>query len=151
MSTAETEVHPAVLESTLPAIRVMMMPADTNALGTIFGGQLLSLIDQAGAIGAQRLGIERVVTVAMREVEFHQPVKVGDLLTCYAKIIALGRSSVTTSVRVTARRPCDPGESVEVTEAEVVYVKVNQEGKAVPISASAREMYDLIRESLLQA
>ena len=63
-----------------PAIRVSMMPADTNAHGTIFGGKILSLIDQAGAIGVHRLGVGRVVTVAMREVVFSQPVRVGDIV-----------------------------------------------------------------------
>lgn len=138
------ESHPALIESQLPAIRVMMMPADTNALGTIFGGQLLSLIDQAGAIGAQRLGIERVVTVAMREVEFHQPVRVGDLVTCYAKITAVGRTSVTTSVKVTARRPADLGDCVNVTEAEVVYVQVDEEGRACPLSSESRKVFELL-------
>lgn len=144
MAQGSAQPHPAVQESLLPAIRVMMMPADTNALGTIFGGQLLSLIDQAGAIGAQRLGIPRVVTVAMREVEFHQPVRVGDLVSCYATITAIGRTSVTTSVKVTARRPDALGESVEVTEADVVYVQVDQEGSAQPLSDAAREVYELI-------
>lgn len=144
MVQGSAQLHPAVQESLLPAIRVMMMPAHTNALGTIFGGQLLSLIDQAGAIGAQRLGIPRVVTVAMREVEFHQPVRVGDLVSCYATITAIGRTSVTTSVKVTARRPDALGGCVDVTEAEVVYVQVDQEGKAQPLSEAAREVYELV-------
>lgn len=144
MTSVDPSSHPAVRESELPAIRVMMMPADTNALGTIFGGQLLSLIDQAGAIGAQRLGIDRVVTVAMREVEFHQPVRVGDLVTCHATITQIGRTSVTTAVKVTARRPADLGACVEVTEAEVVYVQVDKDGQAVPLAPKCREVFELL-------
>lgn len=144
MSADAQSLHPALLESALPAIRVMMMPEHTNALGTIFGGQLLSIIDQAGAIGAQRLGVDRVVTVAMREVEFHQPVRVGDLVTCHARILKIGRTSITTSVDVRARRPADLGECVQVTEAEVVYVQVDEQGNAVPLDAQAREVFELL-------
>ncbi|WP_258182767.1 acyl-CoA thioesterase [Enhygromyxa salina] len=120
-----------------PAIRVCMMPADTNAHGTIFGGKILSLIDQAGAIGAHRLGIGRVVTVAMREVVFSQPVRVGDIVSCYAEILRVGRTSVTVCVRVVAHRPTDTKRSVEVTKAEVVYVAIDDAGRPVPIEASS--------------
>lgn len=116
-----------------PAIRVSMMPADTNAHGTIFGGKILSLIDQAGAIGAHRLGVGRVVTVAMREVVFTHPVRVGDIVSCYAEIIKVGRTSVTVCVRVVAHRPTDTTRSVEVTKAEVVYVAIDEAGRPVPI------------------
>ena len=78
-----------------PAIRVMMMPRDTNALGTIFGGIILSYIDQAGAVEAHRHARGRLVTVAMREVEFHQPVFVGDLVSFYAEATRLGNTSIT--------------------------------------------------------
>lgn len=116
-----------------PAIRVSMMPADTNAHGTIFGGKILSLIDQAGAIGAHRLGIGRVVTVAMREVVFSHPVRVGDIVSCYAEVKRVGRTSVTVCVRVEAHRPTDTTRGVEVTKAEVVYVAIDDVGRPVPI------------------
>ena len=119
-----------------PAIRVSMMPADTNAHGTIFGGRILSLIDQAGAIGAHRLGIGRVVTVAMREVVFSAPVQVGDIVSCYSEILKVGRSSVTVCVRVIAHRPTDTSRSVEVTKAEVVYVSIDDAGRPVAIEPS---------------
>ena len=77
-----------------PAIRVIMMPKDTNALGTIFGGIILSYIDQAGAVEAHQHVSGRVVTVAMQEVEFHEPVFVGDLVSFYADTIRVGTSSV---------------------------------------------------------
>jgi acyl-CoA thioesterase YciA len=120
-----------------PAIRVSMMPADTNAHGTIFGGKILSLIDQAGAIAAHRLGVGRVVTVAMREVVFSEPVHVGDIVSCYAEVLRVGRTSVTVCVRVVAQSPTDAKHSVEVTKAEVVYVAVDDAGRPIPIAASA--------------
>jgi len=120
-----------------PAIRVSMMPADTNAHGTIFGGKILSLIDQAGAIGAHRIGIGRVVTVAMREVVFKHPVRVGDIVSCYAEIRAVGRTSVTVCVRVLANPPTDAMRSVEVTSAEVVYVAIDEAGRPTPITQGA--------------
>ena len=110
-----------------------MMPADTNAHGTIFGGKILSLIDQAGAIGAHRIGAGRVVTVAMREVVFKHPVRVGDLVSCYAEVTEVGRTSVTVCVRVMAHRPTDVKRSVEVTRAEVVYVHIDDAGRPIPI------------------
>ena len=119
-----------------PAIRVCMMPADTNAHGTIFGGRILSLIDQAGAIGAHRLGIGRVVTVAIREVVFSAPVQVGDIVSCYAEVLKVGRSSVTVCVRVIAHRPTNTSRSVDVTKAEVVYVAIDDAGRPIPIEPS---------------
>lgn len=118
-----------------PAIRVSMLPADTNAHGTIFGGKILSLIDQAGAIGAHRLGVGKVVTVAMREVVFTAPVRVGDIVSCYAEVLKIGRTSVTVCVRVTAHRPTDTKRSVAVTKAEVVYVAIDDMGRPVPIAS----------------
>ena len=120
-----------------PAIRVSMMPADTNAHGTIFGGKILSLIDQAGAIGAHRIGVGRVVTVSMREVVFKHPVRVGDIVSCYAHVTKVGRTSVTVCVRVLANRPTDAKRSVEVTSAEVVYVAIDDTGRPIPIDEPA--------------
>lgn len=105
-----------------------MMPKDTNAHGTIFGGVLLSYIDQAGAIAAARQASGKLVTVAMREVIFHHPVMVGDLLSLYAHITRVGRTSITTQVEVVVTRlMLDVPEEVQVTEAEVVYVTIDDE------------------------
>ena len=112
---------------------MVMMPRDTNAVGTIFGGHILSIIDQAGAIGAHRLGLRRVVTVAMHEVVFKQPVKVGDLVSCYAKVKRIGNTSVTVEVRVVAHSPCDIELVTDVTTAEVVYVHVDEHNRPVKI------------------
>lgn len=117
----------------IPAIRVTMMPRDTNAHGTIFGGHILSLIDQGGAIGAHRIGAKRVVTVAMREVIFKQPVMVGDIVSCYAHVQGIGRTSITVTVRVVAHRPAEPKAAVEVTQAEVVYVNVDEHNRPIPV------------------
>ena len=119
-----------------PAIRVMMMPRDTNALGTIFGGIILSYIDQAGAVEAHRHARGRLVTVAMREVEFHQPVFVGDLVSFYAEATRLGNTSITVKVVVEAERRTRGGERVLVTQAEVVYVQVDKDNRPKPLAQS---------------
>ena len=118
----------------LPAIRVIMMPKDTNALGTIFGGIILSYIDQAGAVEAHRRVRNRVVTVAMREVEFHHPVFVGNLVSFYADTIRVGRTSITVKVTVEAERRTAVKKVVKVTEAEVIYVQVDENNRPIPIA-----------------
>jgi acyl-CoA thioesterase YciA len=117
-----------------------MMPKDTNAMGTIFGGIILSYIDQAGAVAAHQHAAGRLVTVAMREVVFHHPVFVGDLVSFYAETAKVGNTSVTVRVEVEAMRAGAGGltrsrERVKVTEAEVVYVHVDAAGKPTPIGA----------------
>jgi acyl-CoA thioesterase YciA len=117
-----------------PAIRVILMPKDTNALGTIFGGIILSYIDQAGAVeGHRHVPLPgRLVTVAMREAIFHSPVFVGDLVSFYTETLRVGRTSVTVKVTVEADRSTGTGR-VKVTEAEVVYVHVDKVNRPVPI------------------
>jgi len=120
-------------EYTDPAIRITLLPRDTNSRGTIFGGVILSYIDTAGAIQAHRhTKMERFVTVAMREVIFHKPVFVGDLVSFYAETVRVGTTSITTQVIVEAER-MGTRESVRVTEAEVIYVAVDKMGNKVPI------------------
>jgi acyl-CoA thioesterase YciA len=119
-----------------PAIRITMLPRDTNSQGTIFGGVILSYIDMAGAIEAhRRTGMDRFVTVAMREVIFHQPVWVGDLVSFYSETVKVGNTSITTRVMVEAERYGRPGERARVTEAEVVYVAVDKEGRKTRIDS----------------
>lgn len=115
-----------------PAIRVLMMPRDTNAHGTIFGGHILSLIDQAGAVAAHGVGARKVVTVAIREVVFKAPVHVGDIVSCYARVVKRGRTSLTVEVRVFAEDPV-ARDCVEVTSAELVYVHVDEDGRPNPV------------------
>ena len=116
-----------------PAIRVVMMPRDTNALGTIFGGIILSYIDQAGAVEAHKHSTKKMVTVAMHEVKFIAPVFVGDLVSFYTEAVRLGNTSLTVRVTVEAKRGIAPHELVRVTQAEVVYVAIDESGKPVPI------------------
>lgn len=118
----------------IPAIRVVMMPRDTNSHGTIFGGVLLSYIDQAGAIEVHKHSNKKVVTVAMHEVIFIEPVFVGDLVSFYTETIKIGRTSITVKVYVESDRIiAAQKQKVKVTEAEVVYVAVNDERRPVPV------------------
>lgn len=118
------------------ATKVVMMPRDTNPHGTIFGGVLLSYIDQAGVIGAiheiRRAGWpeQLMVTVAMNRVEFHQPVFVGDVVSFWTQLVNVGRTSITMHVVVEADRD---GQVVNLTEAEVTYVAVRAiDGQRTP-------------------
>jgi acyl-CoA thioesterase YciA len=113
-----------------------MMPRDTNASGTIFGGVILSYIDQAGAEEATCQGARRVVTVAMNQVVFHEPVFVGDLVSFYTEFIRAGRTSVTVKVRVKSARRFDRARVVDVTEAEITYVNVDGDGRPTAIAPS---------------
>ena len=120
-----------------PAIRVVMMPRDTNAQGTIFGGVILSYIDQAGAIEARRQGSRVMVTVAMDKIVFHQPVFVGDLISFWCETLRIGTSSITIKVTVEANRYNDPELKVLVTEAQVVYVNLGEDRKPTAIRRAA--------------
>lgn len=116
------------------AIRLTMMPRDTNAHGTVFGGIILSYIDVSGGVEAIRhTRHNRFVTVAMKEVIFHEPVYIGDLVSFYAKTSKVGNTSITIHVDVEAERFGTPGVIVKVTEAEVVFVAVDENQQKVSI------------------
>jgi acyl-CoA thioesterase YciA len=118
----------------IPAIKVLLLPKDTNALGTIFGGVILSNVDLASAVEARKHAAHRYVTKAMREVEFHEPVFLGDIVSFYTHTVRVGRTSITVRVIVEAERwGGGHGEKVKVTEAEVVLVAVDGSGKPTPI------------------
>ncbi len=118
------------------AIRLTMMPRDTNAHGTVFGGIILSYIDVAGGVEAVRhTKHDRFVTVAMKEVIFHEPVFIGDLVSFYAETIKVGRTSITVHVDVEAERFGQRGQKVKVTSAEVTFVAINQFREKVAIGA----------------
>jgi acyl-CoA thioesterase YciA len=118
----------------VPAIKVLLLPKDTNALGTIFGGVILSHIDLASAVEARKTAARRWVTKAMHEVEFHEPVFLGDIVSFYTETVRVGRTSITVRVSVEAERwGGGQGEKVKVTEAEVVLVAVDVEGRPTPI------------------
>ncbi|HEX7678033.1 MAG TPA: hotdog domain-containing protein [Thermoanaerobaculia bacterium] len=120
-----------------PAIRVLMMPRDTNAHGTIFGGVILSYIDQAGAIEARRQGSRLMLTVSMDKIVFHEPVFVGDLVSFWTETLRIGTTSITVKVVCEVIRGADPQKKVMVTEAQVVYVNVGDDGKPTPIKRRA--------------
>jgi acyl-CoA thioesterase YciA len=118
----------------VPAIKVLLLPKDTNAYGTIFGGVILSHIDLASAVEARKTAARRYVTKAMREVEFHHPVFLGDIVNFYTQTLRVGKTSVTVKVRVEAERwGSGQGEAVLVTEAEVVLVAVDDEGRPTSV------------------
>lgn len=120
--------------ATEPAIKVTMMPRDTNVHNTIFGGVLLSYIDLAGAAHCRTaVHCDRVVTIAMKEVVFKEPVYVGDVLSFYVSTLRVGRTSVTVDVEVWAHRFDVPGKVVWVTRAEVTYVNVDGGRRPMPI------------------
>lgn len=126
------------------AIKVVMMPRDTNPYGTIFGGVLLSYIDQAGAVGVRheirRAGWpdQQIVSVAMNGVEFHLPVFVGDVVSFWTSLVKVGRTSITMHVDVEAERR---GEVVQLTEAEVTYVAVDlSDGQRRPVPIRGASM-----------
>jgi acyl-CoA thioesterase YciA len=118
----------------IPAIKVMLLPMHTNALGTIFGGVIASHIDLASAVEARKAAPHRYVTKAMREVEFHEPVFVGDIVSFFTETVRIGRTSITVKVEVEAERwGSGRGERVKVTEAEVVLVAVDASGRPIPV------------------
>lgn len=123
------------MDERIPAIKLVLLPKDTNAYGTIFGGVILSHIDLASAVEARKAGNHRYVTKAMREVEFHQPVFLGDIVSFYTRTLRVGRTSITVKVLVEVERwsATGQGERVQVTEAEVVMVAVDQKGQPTPI------------------
>jgi acyl-CoA thioesterase YciA len=145
-----------------PAIRVLLLPKDTNAYGTIFGGVILSHIDLASAIEARKIAPHHYVTKAMHEVEFHEPVHLGDIVSFYTETVRVGRTSVTVRVTVEAERwgevpdfalspsgtgagdrsralprhsaeAAKAGETVKVTQAEVVLVAIGPDGRPIPV------------------
>ncbi len=117
------------------ALRIVMMPRDTNQYGTIFGGVILSYIDQAGFIEARRHGQHRWVTVSIEAVEFRAPVFTGDVVSLLTRTESTGSTSVKVRVRVDAER-YDTGDTLTVTEARLTMVSVNAQGRPIPFSSS---------------
>jgi acyl-CoA thioesterase YciA len=117
-----------------PAIKVVLLPRDTNAYGTIFGGVILSHIDLASAVEARKVAPRRYVTKAMNAVEFHHPVFLGDVISFFTETVRIGRTSIAVKVTVEAERwEAGQGEFIKVTEAEVVLVAVDDNGRPRPI------------------
>ena len=118
----------------VPAIKVLLMPKDTNPMGTIFGGVILSHIDLASAVEARKTAPHPYVTKAMREVDFREPVFMGDIVSFFTETLRVGRTSVTVRVTVEAERwSAGSGERVTVTQAEVVLVATDDKGRPIPV------------------
>jgi acyl-CoA thioesterase YciA len=121
-----------------PTLRVTLLPRDTNKYGTIFGGVVLTHIDLAGAVQARKsCGPHNFVTVAMDKVVFHQPVFVGDVVSFFAETVNIGRTSIRIKIEVEATR-AENQRSVRVTEAEVVFVAVDENWKPIPIHGTLK-------------
>jgi acyl-CoA thioesterase YciA len=117
-----------------PTLRVVPMPADSNSTGDIFGGWVMSQVDIAGSIPAIRRARGRVATVAVNSFVFRQPVMIGDVVSFYAEIVKVGRTSITVSVEVYAERNPEKVETVKVTEATLTYVAVDKRGRPRVVS-----------------
>ena len=113
------------------------MPADSNANGDIFGGWVMAQVDLAGSVIPARYTKGRMATVAVNEFIFKQPVRVGDILTFFSKLVRIGRTSITVKVEVYAERFSAQGQYVKVTEASVTYVAIDEQGRPRPIPAQA--------------
>ncbi len=121
--------HPVTLPEKQPALRVMPMPADLNAEGDVFGGWIMSQVDIAGAIAAGRRAKGRIATVAVNSFVFKQPVYKADVVSFFAEVVRVGRTSITVNVEVYAqRRPETEEITVKVTEATLTYVALNADG-----------------------
>lgn len=128
-----TDVFTDLPDGRQPALRVMPMPADLNPSGDVFGGWIMAMVDIAGAIPARRRAKSRVATVAVNSFVFKQPVSVGDLVSFYAEVSSVGRTSVTVDVEVFAERDPENPVVVKVTEARLTYVALDDKGRKRPM------------------
>lgn len=115
-------------------LKVVPMPADVNANGDIFGGWVMAQVDLAGSVLPARYANGRMATVAVNEFIFKQPVRIGDILSFYAAVSRVGRTSVTVKVEVFAERIRNQGEYVKVTEATLTYVAIDENGRPRPLA-----------------
>ena len=116
-----------------PTLRVVPMPADLNQNGDVFGGWVMAQVDVAGAIPAMRRARGRVATVSVNSFVFKQPVSVGDIVSLYAEIVHVGRTSITVNVEVYAERNYTNPVTVKVTEAQLTYVAIDGNGNKRPV------------------
>jgi acyl-CoA thioesterase YciA len=130
-----TETQPPAGE---PALRTLAMPADANPNGDIFGGWVMSQMDLAGSVPAVERAGGRVATVAVDAMRFHEPVYIGDLVSCYAEIMSVGTTSIGVRVETWAKRRHN-GAEVRVTEGTLVYVALDDTGRPRPVSKAGKE------------
>ena len=117
-----------------PALRVVPLPADVNSYGDIFGGWVMAQCDLAGSVIPARHAKGRMATVAVNEFVFKQPVRLGDILSFYSKLVRIGRTSITVTVEVFAERFKAQGEYIKVTEATFTYVAIDDNGRPRPVA-----------------
>ena len=137
----DTQAYPAHLITNLPddqelVLKVIPMPGDCNANGDIFGGWVMAQVDLAGSVLPARVVRGRITTVAVKEFIFKQPVRVGDILSFYARISRIGNTSITVVVECFAERFRSQGQYVKVTEATLTYVAIDDAGKPTQIAHS---------------
>jgi len=129
---AEDVIEERVEERGEPAVRTLAMPADTNPSGDIFGGWVLAQMDLAAGIVAAQRSHGRVATAALDGMSFHKPIRVGDLVSCYARVVRIGRSSMTVQVDTYALRG-RTGDEVKVTEGRFTLVAIDDDGRPRPV------------------
>ena len=118
------------------SIRVVAMPADTNPSGDIFGGWVLSQMDLAGGVLASQFSKKRMTTVAIDNMRFHKPIMVGDLVSFYTEVSAVGKTSITIDIQTYVTRKnvlLKENQDIKVTERKFVYVSINASGNPIPI------------------
>ena len=130
-----TDESPVKLPDQHPTMRLPARPRDTNTAGDIFGGWIMSQVDLAASIAASRRAKGRVVTVAVNSFQFHKPVFVGDVVSCYANVTKVGNTSLTIFVEVYAERYPERVETVKVTEATLTFVAVDEQGNKRPVES----------------
>ena len=133
---------PTLAPPTLPCshelvLKVIPMPADSNANGDIFGGWVMAQVDLAGAVLPARYVRGRMATVAVKEFVFKQPVRVGDILSFFSHVTRIGRTSITVDVEVYAERMSQQGKYLKVTEAQLTYVAIDADGRPRPVPAQS--------------
>lgn len=127
----------ALPKDRMPALRVVPMPADANHNGDIFGGWIMAQVDIAGGTLAGRVARGRVATVAVNQFVFKEPVQVGDVLSLYAEVVRIGKTSITVDVQVYAERGREDPKVVKVTEAVLTFVAIDQNGRPRPVPKPA--------------
>jgi acyl-CoA thioesterase YciA len=135
----QTAAQPVELPKDQPVLRVVPMPSDANYTGDIFGGWIMSQVDIAGSIPALQLARGRVATVAVNSFAFKQPVLIGDLVSFYAQVVRVGRTSITVDVEVYAQRR-NLHEVVKVTEATLTYVAVDEDRRPRPVNPESSQV-----------
>ncbi len=118
------------------SVRMLAMPADTNPAGDIFGGWIMSMMDVAGGITATRMANGRVATVAVTDMAFHLPVKVGDVVCCHTELVRIGRTSLTLRIEAWVLRQ-RIGDRIKVTSADFTYVALDETGQSRPVPRQA--------------